>query len=192
MKKIPTLFIREFDENTHKMVRITHDITPGCEEAFIKGLATVKLDGACCAIINGQLYRRYDAKQGKPVPENAIKCQENPDPVTGHFPCWVPCSRRNKADKWFWSAYDSFSNEYAEDGTYEAIGPHFRSNPYGLNHDVLEKHGLRRIGVERTFDTVKQYLSENYIEGIVFWYKGEPVCKIKRSDFGLPWNKGDR
>jgi hypothetical protein len=22
----------------------------------------------------------------------------------------------------------------------------------------------------------------------VFWLDGEPVCKIKRSDFGLSWN----
>lgn len=26
------------------------------------------------------------------------------------------------------------------------------------------------------------------MEGIVFWKDGEPKCKIKRSDFGFPWN----
>lgn len=31
------------------------------------------------------------------------------------------------------------------------------------------------------------YLSEHYIEGIVFWKDGEPKCKIKRSDFGFKW-----
>ena len=30
-------------------------------------------------------------------------------------------------------------------------------------------------------------LTENAIEGIVFWLDGAPVCKIKRTDFGLPW-----
>ncbi len=33
---------------------------------------------------------------------------------------------------------------------------------------------------------------EHYIEGIVFWKDGEPRCKIKRSDFGLEWNCGER
>lgn len=29
---------------------------------------------------------------------------------------------------------------------------------------------------------------ENHkIEGIVFWYGGKPLCKIKRSDFGFKW-----
>lgn len=185
MKKIPTLFRRTIEN--HKVISITDEITPGCEEAFLHGTATVKLDGACCAIINGQLYRRYDAKRGKPIPANAIKCQEEADPITGHLPCWVKCSHKNGSDKWFFSAYNSFSHEYADDGTYEAIGPHFQGNAYNLTHDVLEKHGLRHISVERTFEDVKQYLTDNYIEGIVFWYKGEPVCKIKRTDFGLEW-----
>jgi hypothetical protein len=34
---------------------------------------------------------------------------------------------------------------------------------------------------------MKKYLKENAIEGIVFWLDGEPICKIKRSDFGFPW-----
>lgn len=51
-----------------------------------------------------------------------------------------------------------------------------------------KKHGVKHIELERTFEGVKKYLSENYVEGIVFWYDGEPVCKIKRSDFGLDWN----
>ena len=39
-------------------------------------IATIKWDGSACAIINGELYKRYDArvKYGKTVPEGAIKC----------------------------------------------------------------------------------------------------------------------
>lgn len=194
MKKIPTLFTRVIEN--HKVIDITDEITPGCDEAFLHGTATVKFDGSCCAVINGEFYKRYDAKKGKPVPENAIKCQEEADPVTGHLPCWIPCDRENKADKWFWEAYDNYKNgllcensHIAEitSGTYEAIGPHFQGNPYKLTYDVLQKHGLHHIKVGRTFEAVKQYITDNYIEGIVFWYNGEPVCKIKRTDFGLEW-----
>ena len=51
----------------------------------------------------------------------------------------------------------------------------------------MVKHGTIIIDVERTFDGIKKYLSDHYIEGIVFWLDGEPRCKIKRSDFGFEW-----
>ena len=104
MKKIPTLFERDFFDDHTALAKPV--VTPGMEWVLEgQGIATVKFDGACCAIIGGELYRRYDAKHGKPVPEGAIKCQEEADPVTGHLPCWVKCDRNNPADKWFWKAY---------------------------------------------------------------------------------------
>ena len=93
MKKIPTLFTRVFDN--HRIVDILPEIIPGCEEAFKNGIATVKIDGCCCAIINGELYKRYDAKKGKSPPEGAIPCDE-PDPVTGHWPHWVKVDKTNQ------------------------------------------------------------------------------------------------
>ena len=61
MKKIPTLFERVYEG--HKIVDIKNVITPGCEEALARGIPTVKYDGSCCAIINGQFYKRYDCKK---------------------------------------------------------------------------------------------------------------------------------
>ena len=85
-------------------------------------------------------------------------------------------------------AYQNSNGSELEDGTYEAIGPHFQNNPHGLDKDVLEKHGIRIISdVPRTFDGIREYLSEHVIEGIVFWKDGKPQCKIKRSDFGFSW-----
>lgn len=183
MRKIPTLFERRFEG--HKIVEVLPNITPGCEEAFMHGIATIKLDGSCCAVIGGKLYKRYDVKGGKPVPEGAIKCQDEPDPITGHLPCWVQCERDNPADKWFFTAYENAVLH--TDGTYEAIGTHFQGNPYNLPRDFMEPHGLREVIVVRTFDGVKWWLNNFYQEGLVFWLNGEPVCKIKRSDFGLGW-----
>ena len=48
-------------------------------------------------------------------------------------------------------------------------------------------HGEDMVEVERSFEGIKKYLEEHNIEGLVFWYKGEPACKIKRSDFGFSW-----
>lgn len=187
MKKIPTLFERVFEN--HKIVGITENVTPGFEWVLEgEGEATVKIDGSCCAIINGQFYKRYDAKKGKKPPDGAVPCCE-PDPVTGHHPHWVKCSADNPADKWFIRAFENFTGlqRKAKDGTYEAVGPHFQGNPHKLQIDWMERHGIHVIEVDRTFDGIKKYLAENEIEGIVFWKDGEPQCKIKRTDFGFKW-----
>ena len=184
MKKIPTLFERIYEN--HKIVGITDKITPGCEEAFIKGEATVKFDGSCCAVIDGEFYKRYDCKKGKIPPEGAIPCCD-PDPITGHWPHWVKVDPENPADKWFYTAYIHSDSKFLQDGTYEACGPHFQKNPYGLYCDELIKHGSLLINVNRDFESIKEYLEDHEIEGIVFWLNDEPVCKIKRSDFGFEW-----
>ena len=224
MKKIPTLFKRVFDESHNKS--ITREVTPGCE-VVLEGwtVPTVKWDGACCAIIDDEIYRRYDAKQkyNKKPPEGAIPCQAEPDPITGHWPHWVKCVEWNPQDKYFLAAYNNSKefvkriirlfqetrgtiNNKGEIFTLEAVGPHWQSNPYGLEEDQLIIHGYDIIPINNitgrdkkiSFESIKDFLSNVYtgkmefgwngpIEGIVFWYRGEPLCKIKRTDFGFEW-----
>lgn len=232
MKKIPTLFQRVFDEN-HKKT-ITNEVTPGCE-VVLEGasggsIATVKYDGACSAIIDGDIYRRYDAKQkyGKKPPEGAIPCQPEPDPITGHWPHWVKCVEGNPQDKYFLEAFDNSKKQVfqvirhlqcargttAEKGevwTCEAVGPAWQSNPHNNKQNILVVHGMKIIpwgeltgsDGKVSFESIRDYLGNDRgcnpissksglplywpIEGIVFWYKGEPLCKIKRSDFGFKW-----
>ncbi len=189
MKKIPTLFKRVFDNN--RIVKVTSEVSDGMDWVLDgKGYATIKYDGSCCAIINGEFYKRYDAKKGKAIPEGAILCQEKADAISGHMPCWVRCDKNNPSDKWFWSAYNNTNkNHIRENQTYEAIGVHFQGNPYNLDKDILIPHGEDKIELDRDFESIKNYLKANNIEGIVFWLNGEARCKIKRSDFGLLWNK---
>lgn len=186
MKKIQTLFERVYEN--HRVVGITDKVAEGMEWVLKgEGLATVKIDGSCCAIINGELYKRYDAKKGKKPPEGAIPCCKH-DPVTGHWTHWVKCDKNNPSDKWFIEALKNTKNVFViTDGTYEAIGPHFQGNPYNFYEDFLCNHGTDKIEVERTFDGIKKYLFDHEIEGIVFWKDGEPQCKIKCSDFGFEW-----
>lgn len=193
MKKIPTLFERVFEN--HRIKEVLPNVTPGMEFVLEgKGDATVKIDGSCCAIIDGKFYLRYDAKKGKPIPENAIKCQEEADPITGHLPCWIPYDETNPSHKWFGKALKNATAMGVKlgDGTYEAIGPHFNGNMYDLEDDTLIRHGIHIINVPRTFEGIREYLRENYIEGIVFWLDGEPKCKIKRTDFGFSWQPKNR
>lgn len=192
MKKIPTLFTRVFEG--HKIVDILPEITNGCEEAFLNGIATIKVDGSCCAVIDGNFYKRYDAKKGKKPPVGAIPCS-NPDPITGHWPHWVEISEDNPNDKWFLKAavhyIEDTNRDDIEPGTYEAVGPHFNGNPYGLDNDILIKHGSDEVIVKRDFESIKLWLNNHKQEGLVFWLDGKPVCKIKRSDFGLKWPMED-
>ena len=191
MKKMPTLFQREFDH--HHVVKIEDQLTSP-ELAWVlagEGIATEKIDGACCALIGGQFYKRYDAKKNKQgilkqPPVGAIPC-DVPDPVTGHWPHWVPVDEANAADQWFIVAKANTPGELT-DGTYEAIGPHFNGNPHQLEQDMLVRHGEKIIQLEnRSFEGIRTYLEQHCIEGIVFWKDDMPGCKIKRRDFGFDW-----
>ncbi len=191
MKKIPTLFERVFDDGG--VVEVLPKVMPGLEWVMDgEGEATEKVDGAACAVIGGKFYRRYDAKCGKKPPEGAIPCQPFPDPYTGHWPHWVLVNPKAAGDKWFFRAWMNtpWIGEWMADceGTYEAVGPHFQSNPYGLDDDFLERHGRIKIkDCPRTFDGIREWLRVHPVEGIVFWKDGQPQCKIKRSDFGFKW-----
>ena len=178
MRKIPTLFVREFEN--HRIVKVTKEFTnEECKRAFEEGIATIKFDGSCCAIIDGEFYKRYDAKKGKPIPEGAIKCQDEPDEVTGHLPCWVKVNSSEPADKWFLGAFQRYIKTYGvpKDGTYEAIGKHFQGNPYLRDYDILVPHGKAPAtfnSCERTFEAVKEWLEKTPQEGLVFWNDGKP------------------
>ena len=189
MKKIPALFKRIFHE--HNVKETLNEVKEGLEWVLEgEGIATIKYDGSCTAIINGEFYKRYDAKHGKPVPNGAIKCQEEADPITGHLPCWLKVKKENLGDKWLLEAYNDYLNNHngkIANGTYEAIGLHFQSNPYNLKNDTLVKHGEDIVDVPRTFEGIREYLKEHNIEGLVFWKDGEPRCKIRRADFGFKW-----
>lgn len=187
VKKIPTLFVREYDDGG---IILTREVLPGLEWVLKgEGEATEKVDGAACAIINGVFYKRFDAKRGKEPPKGAIPCQPEADLITGHWPHWVKVDTRVSADKWFVQAWANTPwIDGMSDGTYEAVGLHFQKNPYGLDADFLEKHGRIKVrDFPRDFDGMREYLRTHFIEGVVFWKDGEPKCKIKRSDFGFKW-----
>ena len=188
MKKIPTLFQREYTD--HKVSGISPELTSPDLQWVLdgEGIATKKIDGTCCAFIDGKFYKRYDAKRGKKPPEGAIPCCD-PDPVTGHWPHWIPVTEEDPGSRWHLVALSNTINKsgFPEDGTYEAIGPHFQNNPHHLETDILVRHGTVVLDVPRTFEGLRDYLKQYEIEGIVFWKDGEPRCKIKRSDFGFQW-----
>jgi len=183
MKKMTTLFKKDPND----LGLVINEVNPENEWVFKDEgvIATRKWDGAACAIINGQLYKRYDAKAGKTPPPFAIPCQE-PDLITGHWPHWVLCDYDNPADKYFLEAW-SYSG-FTEEGTYEAIGPKFQGNPEKLDHNTLVRHGANDLDLTISiygFEDFRKYLSHVNIEGIVFHHPDGRMCKLRKSDFGI-------
>lgn len=186
MKKIPTLFERI--KNADGSMSIIDKIKQGLEIVVDgKTVPTIKWDGSACLIKEGKLYCRFDAKWGRTIPEGAIACCP-PDPVTSHWPHWVPADTNPKMYKYQIAA---FEKNKLEDGTYEIVGPHFQTNPYHLEKDKFIKHGIDIITdlKDFSFNGIKEYLINHVMEGIVFLYNGEPLCKIKSKDFGIKWRE---
>lgn len=219
MKKIPSLFVRDYetvmvpyapvaaitgvgpDAVRPKKGRFlaTEQVTPGCEWVIAgEGVATRKWDGTAVMLKRGVFYKRFDAKHGKNVPEYFEPCQD-PDPITGHWPGWVPVYEHLPENRWIIEALsntcDGIKPHGLPDGTYEAIGPKingFKDKEHVSPNDrhILTKHGtfiLEDAPPVRNYETLRHYLSYKSMEGIVFHHPDGRMCKVKRSDFGLPW-----
>lgn len=184
MQKIISLFQRNYDGD--RLVR--DEVVPGAEWVINgEGVATRKWDGTCCMVKDGELYKRYDAKQGKAPPEGFIPAQE-PDEITGHWPGWIKCSILNKEDRWHVEAMANMKGDHPlEDGTYELIGPKINGNKEKWHQHELIRHGEEKMyfpgGV--TFETVKRFLQESDVEGVVWHHPDGRKVKIKAKDFGI-------
>jgi|SRR5690606_396121 len=184
MIKITTLFKKDPND----LSRVINEVNTGNEWVFDgMAIATRKFDGTAAAIIDGEVYKRYDVKKDRQAPDGAIPCQDA-DPITGHHPHWVKCDRHKKEDQYFFEAYDSYIGELY-DGTYELCGEKVQGNPERIIGHKLIRHGSEILALPAlTFDRLKDYLSDNSndIEGIVFHHKLDGrMCKLRKSDFGV-------
>lgn len=181
MKKIGTLFAKDPTD----LAKVINKISD--ENKWViagKAVATRKFDGTAAAIINGALFKRFDAKKGRVVPIGAIACQEA-DIITGHHPHWLKCDRSKAEDRFFFEGFDNL--KVKTDGTFELCGPKVQGNPEKLAKHTLIRHGSEVLEFSSfEFDNLKKFLSENDIEGIVFHHESDGrMCKLRKSDFGM-------
>ncbi len=183
MKKIISLFQRNYDGD--RLVR--DELVPGAEwVAAGEGVATRKFDGTCCMVRAGKLFKRYDAKTGKEPPAGFEPAQSEPDANTGHWPGWLPVGdgpddARHREGFAHYLGYAPI-----EDGTYELCGPNVQGNPEQKPVHMLVKHGAEVLhDCPRTFDALREYLSDGAIEGVVWWHEDGRLVKIKGKDFGI-------
>ena len=177
MKKIISLFQRNYD--TDRLVR--NEVVPGAEWVLKgEGIATQKLDGTCCMVSEGRLYKRYEVKKGREAPADFLPANKV-DPNTGKQQGWRPVGD-GPDDKYHREAFDPS----LPDGTYELIGPKVQGNPEKTARHVLEPHGHRVMeSVPRTYDGLKSYFAKHDIEGIVWHHPDGRMVKIKGKDFGI-------
>lgn len=175
MKKITTLFKKNLDN----LALVTQEVDPSNAWALTEWIATRKFDWTACAVIDGVLYKRYDAKNGKQPPKWAIPCQD-PDPITGHRPHWVKIGENDKYH------IEASIDGLDIDWTYELCWPRVNGNPEKLQSHVLVPHGGEVIDLPvRTYDSIKEYLTTHDIEGIVFHHPDGRMCKIRKSDYWI-------
>lgn len=181
MKKIISLFCRNYDGD--HLVR--NEVVPGAEWVIAgEGVATRKLDGTCCMVRDGKLYKRHELKIGTLVP-SAFEAETNIDPNTGKRHGWLPVGD-GPEDRWHREAWDGLRNRIGG-ATAELIGPKIQGNPEGKSIHLLEYHHLAEPlhDCPRDFDGVREYLRTRDIEGIVWHHPDGRMVKIKKRDFGL-------
>lgn len=184
MRKIPTLFVRDFDRCHGRYV--TREVTPGCEWVLAgEGVATRKWDGTCVLVAeDGSLWARREVKPGKPMP--GIFRPIETDEQTGKTVGWEPADQSGFAK----FIAEAAAGKVIEPGTYELVGPKINGNPDGFAEHVLAPHGNYHLEdvYDRSFDGLLDWTGAHPgVEGIVFWReRGNPdagMVKIKRRDF---------
>jgi hypothetical protein len=180
MKKIPTMFERDWNGDRSRVVNQPH---PDCGWVFAgEGVATRKLDGTCCLIRGGKLYKRRELRDGDEVPVNFEEADH--DTETGKTVGWVPVGD-GPEDRYHREAFREHEI-IQRDGTYELVGPKIQGNPeHWAGHQLVMHGSIMEDDVPRTFDGLREWLATQDIEGIVFHHPDGRMAKIKLRDFGL-------
>ena len=187
MKKIPSLFVRDHDGD----LKVRDEINPPSSwVADGEGTATRKWDGMAVLVRGGDAYKRYDAKTGRTPPPDFMPAQPAPDPVSGHWPGWVPATgsaSRAILESLAWAKIHLFPGGPIPDGTYEAVGPligtRHGANPEGLSEQILVVHGADVLDAPRDFPGLMAFLEHRGIEGVVWHHPDGRMAKIKKMDF---------
>lgn len=182
MKKIPTLFKRDPDNRARVLPEHAVELPPGA-------VATAKWDGTAVRFDGVRWWARREVKPGKPTPPDFDEVDH--DPVTDKRVGWVPITD-DPQWKWHLEAISDLGSCGSVPGTYEAVGPHFQGNPHGFDWDLLIQHGTHQLYPPQSYEGLRVWLAASDMEGVVWWVDGEPVAKIKRRDFGLPWPVEER
>src|SRR6202035_2718756 len=79
MKKIPTLFLRDWDGDRRY---VTREVNPECAWVIAgEGVPTRKYDGTCMMFDGDRWWARREVKEGKAVPARFVPLGTDPETV---------------------------------------------------------------------------------------------------------------
>lgn len=213
MKKIPTLFERDFETGFVKPI-----LNPKCKWVMEHPWpAHRKYDGTCVGLfltINGkvrihggvgsdeitdrnQIGEKWMARRSVPgrmaFPDDFES--EEFDATTGKHVGWIPIEQSSFYES-FLEAKDNLKKRHL--GTYELCGPKINNNPENFDKHTLVHHwstelisnvhvlDIHEMSVEDAYSALKNTFEYMPIEGVV-WY-GNGMAKLKRKDFNYGEN----
>jgi hypothetical protein len=184
MRKIPTLFVRDWDGDRRYVLP---EVTPGCEWVINgEGMPTRKYDGACFMFDGERWWARREVKEGKTEPPGFVLL--GTDPETGKMMGWEPTGQSSfaKVHAAVLARFDPSLTTWRA-GTYELCGPKVNGNPEGFTTDTLVIHeDALPLDAPRGFDGLAVWLHAHPYEGIVWHHPDGRMAKIKRRDFRVP------
>lgn len=194
MKKIPTVFVRDWDSDPK---HVTREVNPECAWVFAgEGRVTRKYDGTCCMFDGEAWWARREVKPDRADPPNFRLVEE--DDATGKRVGWEPIKQSGFA-KFHAEAIGGAYGIADEVGwvkpvagaTYELIGPKINGNPEKLDRHLLVRHGytsaaddwvMRRAA--RDYDGLAALFADHPDwEGVVWHHPDGRMAKIKARDF---------
>ena len=150
------------------------------------------MDGTCCRIKDGKLWKRYSCNEDKKgIPESFVlderkEQKDRKGRSVVKLYGWVPVGD-GPQDKYHREAIAAEPDTLV-DGTYELCGPKVQGNPeHDELHELWVHGGIPLPDAPRTFELLKDYFTntEPDIEGIVWHHPDGRMVKIKAKDFGL-------
>lgn len=183
MKKIPTIFVRDFGHDGGRYV--TDVVTPGCEWVFAgEGVPTRKFDGTCMMFDGTTWWARREVKASKEPPQHFQEIET--DVVTGKTVGWEPAEQTGFAKILYEALHDSMGGDQYAPGTYELVGPKINRNPEGYAIHRLVRHGeFEMPAFPRDAALMRNVLGDPSwkYEGVVWHHPDGRMAKIKRKDF---------
>lgn len=189
MKKIPTLFVRDWNGDRRY---VTREVTPGCEWVINgEGTPTRKYDGTCVMFDGERWWARREVKKDKLPPPNFIEVEH--DPETDKTIGWVPAEEspfrkfHAEAVRLASGSPILFAGGWPV-GTYELIGPSINGNPENWEEHFLMFHSFAASLPEAPRDWVglAKWLHHMSYEGVVWHHPDGRMVKIKKRDFRAP------
>ena len=186
MKKIPTMFARDWDGDRRYVLP---EVTEASQWVITgEGTPTRKYDGTCVMFDGDRWWARREVKAGKAAPASFVEVEH--DDETGKTVGWEPVEQSGFAKLHAQAVAETVRDAAGWlPGTYELCGPKVNGNPecYGTHRLIRHDEAERLDDAPRDFDGLAAWLHAHPYEGVVWHHDGDGrMAKIKKRDFRAP------